>query len=652
MPATLAKDGNMSDQQQILEALQGDDIDSVREAAYFAGDLRLVDAVPLLVKHIQSQHIGVQEAADRALRKIGGPVAVREVIPLLRSDDAPIRNISMDILREIGSHDFPALQSLLHSEDVDIRIFASDILGTSASPLAVPPLCDALLKDPEVNVRYQAAVSLGTLAFPEAAACLDKAMQDEEWVQFSVIEALIKIRAESSVNALVKALDGASDLVASMIVDALGEMGNIKAVPLLLKRLEVSPTPLRNKTVKAIVGILGGKSLSLLGEKERLRFREYMLAAMHDEDEEVQDAAMVGLASVGGADATQVVLALARKLDPDRDHERLEKAIRCLGEMGYNESFAEALRADDDAGNLLLLAACQFISDAAAVALLKEVFWDKTRDVQRAMATQLSRMADISDKEFFFDALDRHNDAHVLKAALAFLGGRMRCAEAGERMLHLLEHPYDDVKEAALEACIALHSEELNERFRESFHSPDPLQRMMAVYALGRFDVDANLEQLSQALEDEVPDVRKVALEAIGSVCPLPEERLRLIVPRLHDENREVRLTLIEQLGACGEDAVIPYLLQGLADEDDWVRIRAIEALGRLKKTSAVPQIVQLMETASRLVLLKIIESLGNIGGNMAFRALLSLMEQDDPEVQQAAEDAAARIREEQGEDA
>ncbi len=58
--------------------------------------------------------------------------------------------------------------------------------------MAVEPLCDALLKDPEVNVRYQAAVSLGDLANPAAARCLNKAMQDDEWVQYAVIEALAK----------------------------------------------------------------------------------------------------------------------------------------------------------------------------------------------------------------------------------------------------------------------------------------------------------------------------------------------------------------------------------------------------------------------------------------------------------------------------
>lgn len=638
-------------EQQIIEQLQGDDVEAIREAAYAAGNLRLESAVPHLVAHIQSHNIGVQEAADRALRKIGGVAAVRGVLPLLRSDDAPIRNIAMDVLREIGADDFDSLKQLLHDDDPDMRIFASDILGTSESILAVPSLCEALLRDPEVNVRYQAAVSLGTLAFPEAADCLNKAMMDEEWVQFSVIEALTKIRAESSVNALVKALDSASDLVASMIVDALGEMGNIKAVPLLLKRLDKSPGPLRNKIAKAIVNVLGGKSLSLLGEKERLRLRDYLLAAMDDEDEDVQNAAMRGLASIGGAEATEAVLKVAVALDADRDHERLVACVRSLADIGFNSAVDRHVRGDDEHTLLILVEAIRSMPSRHGIDVLRGVFWDKPRDAQRSMSTVLAERCDPSDRDFFIDVLDRHNDAHVLKAALHYLGRRAKAVEAGERMLALLEHPYDDVKEAALDACIALNNPTMNARFRESFRSPDPLHRMMAVYAMGRFDVDENLAELTEALEDEVPDVRKVALEAVANVCPFTSARLELVVPRLHDENREVRLALIELLGNCGEGNVFPYLIQALDDPDDWVRVRAIEALGSLKDADAVPQLVALTDNAGHLVLLKVVEALGAIGGNVAFRALLHLMESDDPEVQQAAESAAARIHDEQGVD-
>ena len=269
----------MSEHPDILSLLASDDPESIREGAHLAGAEKMSEAIPALVRHMASSNIGVQEAVDRALRKIGGPVVVNAVIPFLRSDEAPVRNISMDLLRALGNTDFDALNKLLSDDDPDIRIFAADILGSVGTALAVPPLCKAMLQDPEVNVRYQAAVSLGTLAFPEAAEGLNKALQDEEWVQFAVIESLTKIGAESSVQAMIQALSHSTDLVASMIVDALGEMGNMKAIPLLLKRLDSSPTPLCNKIVRAIIKIMGEDSLTLLGAKDCKRLLGYMHSA-------------------------------------------------------------------------------------------------------------------------------------------------------------------------------------------------------------------------------------------------------------------------------------------------------------------------------------------------------------------------------------
>lgn len=47
----------------------------------------------------------------------------------LRSDEAPVRNVAMDILREIGSDSMESIQPYMQDEDVDLRIFITNILG-------------------------------------------------------------------------------------------------------------------------------------------------------------------------------------------------------------------------------------------------------------------------------------------------------------------------------------------------------------------------------------------------------------------------------------------------------------------------------------------------------------------------------------------
>jgi len=639
----------MSDTQGIIADLQSPESDLQREAAHGAGELRLAEALPYLAGLIESTNLGVQEAADNALRKIGGKEVVAAVTPLLRSDDAPVRNIAMDILREVGSQDFPSLVELLHDQDPDIRIFTADILGSSKNVMAVAPLCEALLKDPEVNVRYQAAVSLGELAHHEAARCLNKALGDEEWVQFAVIEALAKIRDESSVGALLAALSTATDLVASMIVDALGQIGNIKAVALLLRRMDASPTPLRNKIVMAVVNILGGKSLNLLTLKERETFGEYLLAALADEDEEIQDAAVEGLAHLGGDEASARLLDLAGSLDPDSDQERLEHVIGALVSIGLTESLDKALTDPSQAKALVACKALGRIPHPESAEALRRVFWSQDRDLQRENIAALLNVAGPEAKDFFIDILSRHEDGTVIKGALHYLGQKMMIAEAADKMLSLLSHPYDDVKEAALEACIHLGGEQMAGKFRGMFQSPDPMNRLMAVYALGRLGAEENFEELKVALEDELPDIRKVALEAVSDLACGSDEALHLVVAKLSDESREVRLTVVDLLGKCHMKGVLPHLLAALDDDDDWVRIRAMEALGRRKDRQVIPELVPLLASENKLLVLKAIETLGEIGGKSAFRALLEITAADDPELQDAAESAIAKIQDEHG---
>ena len=92
----------MVDCNELCQRLGGNDPDVLRDAAFDAGESGCLAAVPLLANLLCSHNLGVQEAADRALRRIGGKEVVAAVKSLLRSDDAPARNAAMDNLRDVG----------------------------------------------------------------------------------------------------------------------------------------------------------------------------------------------------------------------------------------------------------------------------------------------------------------------------------------------------------------------------------------------------------------------------------------------------------------------------------------------------------------------------------------------------------------------
>ena len=633
----------------IIQTLACTDCDEARSAAFDAGRRKIKKAVPFLIKLLESQNLGVQEAAEFALREIRGPEVVTALIPLLKSDEAPLRNMAMDILREIGRDDIAPLKNLLINDDPDLRIFVADILGSSEDIGAMEALCEALLRDPEVNVRYQAAMSLGNLGFPAAANALNQALDDEEWVQFAVIESLTKVRAESSILAMVKALNKASDLVASMMIEALGEFGNIKAVPLLAKRLDQSSEPLRNKILKSIVKILGNKSLNLFFEQNKDKFRGYLLAALQDEDEEVQDAAVIGLGVVGGEEASEAIFQLALSIDHDLEHDRLEQMVSTLVQIGKSPALEAHLRSPEELSSKLAVEVLARLNDPPSINLLTTVFANKDRNTQRSIVAHLVNISDPDDVNFFADLLENHTDGDIIKSALYYFAKNRAPERAIIKIHDYLAHRYEDVRLAALDAAINVGGEESTAFFKGRLNAQEDECRTMAVIALGRMDVNKNWEDIKQSLKDHSPKVRTAALKALGSTLPISPKFLPFMLETLNDPDREVRLTLIEILGEAGSPDYATAFLNALHDKDDWVKARAVEALGRLGMQEYVPEITEILYVENPLVAIKAIEALAYVGGEAAFNALLAVLDTGSPDLQGAAEEALAALNDSEG---
>lgn len=636
----------------ILALLRSPNPEDQREGAFLAAEAHLQDAIPLLVDLLHSPSPGVQEAVDMALRRLGGRRAVEALLPFLREEDPTARNLAMDLLRSLAGPHQDALLPLLADPDPDVRIFAADILGACGDALVVPALCEALLHDPDVNVRYQAAVSLGELGYPEAAPALNRALGDDEWVRFAVIEALMKIGHESSIQALAGALDDSSELVAAMIVDALAAMGNRKAAPLLLHRLHDAPGALRHKMVRAVVLLLGPKALAWLPEDERAAFRHYLLLALEDEDPEVQDAAIQGLGAIGDAEASRRILHLAATLDPDRDAERFAAAMDALAALGLTPALDEALASTDEALVTAAVAAADRMASPEAALHLAQAFPGQGRDAQRRMSAVMARHGDTRLHDVFRDILATARDGTVLKNALAFLGGRLRCRHCAAAVLPFLQHPYNDVKEAALEAAVAIGGAEVEARFLEMAHSEAPVDRFLAAAALGRLDAARFREPLLALLRDPVEDVRRMALESLAPLARQDGEVRQSLLRLAHDESAAVRLALAETAAtlADADPALEEAIATFLDDEDDWVRVRAMEALAERRATRFAPRLVPLVQSDNTLLAIKAVETLGRMGGQAAFRTLLAALGNPNPDIQAAAERALDTLEVSSGE--
>ncbi len=629
----------------ITEKLRSSDPIEVREACFLAGEENCTEAIPQLVNLLKSSNVGVQEAAELSLRKLGGEVTIQALVPLLWEDDVSIRNVAVDILRDIGEQGIDILLDLLYESDPDIRIFAVDILGNIKSIMVVKPLCDILSSDPDPNVRSQAAISLGKIGYLEAVPCLENALGDEEWVRFAAIEALKRLGSEASAEVLINHLGKGSDLIDAAIIDALAEMGKVRMVPSLLNKLETDNIPLRNKIIQALVTLMGSRTLELLSEGQRNRFEDYLIEALSDEDRDVQVAALKGLSCIKNDRAARAILDFAAELDEEKDEELLEEIRDILKGFGVTPSLLQDLNSGEEKRKLFAIRLLCEMDTPEAREVLVDIFWNVDRDIQREISKALCDKGEEDVRDFFLDVLERHKDGKVIKNALKFLGEKLRFEDAAPRLLRFLDHPYDDVKEVALNACIALGSDYIKERFMEMASSENPLHRLMAIYAFGRFGEKRFLPYIQRALEDEEEDIRKVAVESYILCCEDEDEIIENIVPRLQDISKEVRVSALDALYQLKDKSkIISYVVGKLEDDDDWVKMRAMEILGEIKEGFDIGVLEPILKGNNNLLKIKVVETLDKIESPEATRLLIEFLnEEQDPEVQALVEKILAR---------
>ena len=638
-------------EQEILQALASKDSMVVRQAAFEAANQGLKSALPLLVSLFESQSMGIIEAVEVAVRKIRGEEAVRLIIPVLRNEDATVRNIAMDILREIAEDDVQSMIDLVYDEDPDIRIFATDILGSIKNASVVQVLSEALLHDPEVNVRYQVAISLGEIKDPKCVDVLKQAIADEEWVQYAAIGALAKIRDTQSVDVLLQALDTVSPLVVSIIIEALGDIGTVKAVPRLLEYLAKWDGPIRIKALKAIIQILGPNALSFLGAQQLTSFQEYMIEALKEKDEETLMVILSGLSSVGMDPAvTKAILELGKRIDANVQLELLQKIIDTLKLIGYNEELESALSSDNEVVRRIAIATCGGLQGKGGRFVLKRHFEQMNSEDKKHAINLMATNSDEHDIPFFVNHLEQSQEPEVICAALRFLGVKQKHVESAPTMIKFLESENQSIHDAALEACLALEDEETVLKITSYKDNERADLRKMAVYTMGYINAEFFFEDLAKAMDDSDSSVRKTAIEAIGYGLPQSETKNKMLMFAMQDEDKEVRLNTVGIMSEQMNEELIPTLVAALSDTDDWVKMRALEVLGLYKIDSVVQTVIDMIPNSEKLVKLKIIETLALIGGDQAFQALLGLVDSDDSDIQHAAQVAMESITRELGE--
>lgn len=217
--------------------------------------------IAVLLAAAKDSNPSTREDAIRSLAKVNDGRAATAIIEALSDKE--------DFVQRIASLSLPALKeqsglvdqvlSSMSSPDPKMRkgaIMTLQEMKVWKDP-TVPRLLVAL-QDSEASVRAQAAAALGESGRLDAIDPLIVAMSDQDaGVRMLAAYALGSLRSPKAVDALITALDDpAGDYVTTNVAVALGQIGDKRAVPALLRLFQ------RNRNsfwVKDALGKLGAK---------------------------------------------------------------------------------------------------------------------------------------------------------------------------------------------------------------------------------------------------------------------------------------------------------------------------------------------------------------------------------------------------------
>ena len=145
----------------------------------------------------QEDDLAVREAMFGSLVAIGGDAAVRCLIPMLKSEDAALRNSAVEALQQISEALAPYLEAMLSDGDADVRILAVNILSALSLPQSPELLLKAAAHDEHVNVvagALDALAEVGTLEMVPILEEIKGRFPREPFLTFAVETAIRRIK--------------------------------------------------------------------------------------------------------------------------------------------------------------------------------------------------------------------------------------------------------------------------------------------------------------------------------------------------------------------------------------------------------------------------------------------------------------------------
>lgn len=542
-------------------------------------------------------------------------------------------NAALQLLSSLREDVLPGLFRLAEDPNPEIRAYAVIALSEQGSPQAIPVLIRAI-SDTDPNVRFNAVEAIGKYQAIEAIEPLLGILHERDfYLSFAALEALVKIGSEVVVEDIADLLE--DEILGSAAVAAIGKLGNLSSVPLVVRWVE-APTGDIATATGALVDL--HHRMTALYSNDTLvplAVAEVVTPAFQKKLLDALQAAVLRASGGTAPPALPALITVAGWLSSHSRGDQNDQAqikfhislrgflVQLINYPALRESVLGVLRQ----------------SGKEVVPGLISKLADPDAGVRQAALIALGSIGDVSAVPALIEALDSEENELATLAAGAL--GKIGDRSAFEPLVKKLAHPSALFRQTAIAALNSLGHPNHTARMMELAGDDNPLIREAAVRMLGYFGDPQSLDTIIRACEDPILAVRLAGLENLSNY---DDSRVMDVIRNgMADSSPKIRAASVKALRFSPPDYAVPLLLRAVTDSDMWVRIYACRMMSHFRAPLVEKEIQKLVKDRLPPVRAAAAEVLGSYGHKKAVDILCEMVQDPEKEVAESAVRALAQ---------
>ena len=571
-------------------------------------------AVPYLIKALNKGDNDLKEKADTTLLRIGIP-ALPDLINTLSGMDDTLRDYVIAILDRMDVNTF-------HTSEKASYFLAKGNMEAclELKNAAVNPLIRAL-EDPRRDVVRNAIEGLKKLGSLSVDELIKELKGRKRKTKGEIAKILGDLGDKKAVEVLISCLSDIEPDVRISAAQSLCKIGDERAVPFLINKALLD----KDKRVRILTGDILKKMGKVVGPP--------LIKILEDpkSSEELRETSVKVLGEI----KAEIAVDILTKIMLEGKGKLRELAAKALGEIGSKKATEALISVLDNARELSgwqrgynAAVALGKIRDARAVPHLVKILNDEgyLPQLQGAAADSLGKIGDKSVVDELIKALENKKIQREVIVSIGALGN----PKGTEHLLKIFraEDSSTPLKAMVIESLGNLGDYSASEDIIKSLRKEQ--LKIPGLIALGKIRDEKAIPHIEEILFDSSSneEVKSTCIDTLIKIQK--KESITSMIKVLKNRNIEATLKrlLIESFPKMGEVIVKPFLEELKKDqENEELNKSLVKILGNLKSTKVVPDFLRaLSDIKNDFIRGEIIIALGNIKDNSSVKPLMEIL--------------------------